>query len=119
MWAPGAGVHPRRQGEKKPYTKESAGVSRVSKGILVPPNTGERSMPKTTPSSVLASRPISAKTAFNFLLSSDPQHPHPPLTDISQRRAFHMTTTHRLRPVLKKNPLTPADAASQLYSLGP
>jgi DNA-binding IclR family transcriptional regulator len=41
------------------------------------------------------------------------------LTDISQRLGLHKSTTHRLLSLLKKKRLITADAASQLYSLGP
>jgi len=76
-------------------------------------------MPKTTQPSVLASRPSSVEKAIDILLCFDPQHPQLRLTDISQRLGLHMSTTHRLLSLLKKKRLITADAASQLYSLGP
>ena len=76
-------------------------------------------MPKTTRPSVLASRPSSVEKAIDILLCFDPQHPQLRLTDISQRLGLHMSTTHRLLSLLKKKRLITADAASQLYSLGP
>src|ERR1043165_1935252 len=76
-------------------------------------------MPKTTRSSVLAARPSSVEKAIDILLCFDAQHPQLRLTDISQRLGLHMSTTHRLLSLLKKKRLSPADAASQLYSLGP
>jgi len=76
-------------------------------------------MPKTTRPSVLASRPRSVEKAIEILLCFDPQHPQLRLTDISQRLGLHMSTTHRLLSLLKKKRLITADAASQLYSLGP
>jgi len=76
-------------------------------------------MPNTTQPSVLASRPSSVEKAIDILLCFDPQHPQLRLTDISQRLGLHMSTTHRLLSLLKKKRLITADAASQLYSLGP
>jgi len=76
-------------------------------------------MPNTTRPSVLASRPSSVEKAIDILLCFDPQHPQLRLTDISQRLGLHMSTTHRLLSLLKKKRLITADAASQLYSLGP
>jgi len=76
-------------------------------------------MPNTTRPSVVASRPSSVEKAIDILLCFDPQHPQLRLTDISQRLGLHMSTTHRLLSLLKKKRLITADAASQLYSLGP
>jgi DNA-binding IclR family transcriptional regulator len=76
-------------------------------------------MSNTTRPSVLASPPSSVEKAIDILFCFDPQHPQLRLTDISQRLGLHKSTTHRLLSVLKKKRLITADAASQLYSLGP
>ena len=76
-------------------------------------------MPNTTRPSALASRPSSVEKAIDILFCFDAQRPQLRLTDISQRLGLHKSTTHRLLSLLKKKRLIIADAASQLYSLGP
>jgi DNA-binding IclR family transcriptional regulator len=76
-------------------------------------------MPNMTQPSALASRPSSVEKAIDILFCFDAQHPQLRLTDISQRLGLHKSTTHRLLSLLKKKRLIIADAASQLYSLGP
>jgi IclR family acetate operon transcriptional repressor len=76
-------------------------------------------MPNTTRPAVLVSRPSSIEKAIDILFCFDPKHPQLRLTDISQRLGLHKSTTHRLLSLLKKKRLITADAASQLYGLGP
>jgi DNA-binding IclR family transcriptional regulator len=76
-------------------------------------------MPNMPRPSALASRPSSVEKAIDILFCFDAQHPQLRLTDISQRLGLHKSTTHRLLSLLKKKRLIIADAASQLYSLGP
>ena len=76
-------------------------------------------MPNKTRPAALESRPSSIEKAIDILFCFDPQHPQLRLTDISQQLGLHRSTTHRLLSLLKKKRLIMADAASQLYSLGP